>query len=286
MWDGRGTPINRAANDSWCANSKNGDVSDYLPRARELLLLLIDDPDPDPVSDNPPEGWAGQGDPAAIALNHVRPYALSALVLYACRADEARRGSSKDGEELGPERIEPAVRAALTRKLDRTQEPSQAVHSVYGHHLPLLYWLDQQWMAEHIKDVLPEGEDEQTVRLYVAAWDSYVIFNDWLYAPMLPILRPKYERAIRNLAHGHVTSTHLQPEQHLARHLLLMYLNSAEELPSPGVQHSLIGMFFDEAPAEARGSMGWLAWRFCEAGGPDLERNWTKYVRCGSGARA
>jgi hypothetical protein len=247
----------------------------HLPRARNLLLSLIDDPDPDPQGDNPPEGWMGHGDPATVALNHVRPSALSALVMYAFQAAQADGAPSQEVAGPCPQRLEQAVRTTLTRKVDRQEDGSQAVHSVYGRHLLHLYWLDQQWTEEHIESILPGGEDEQARRLYVAAWDSYVIFND-PYGPMLPLLHPKYQRAIHNLAHGYVTKTHLQPAQSLARHILAIYLHSDDKLVGAGEQQSLIELFFHEAPAEARGSMAWLAWRFCEENPSDLARQWPK----------
>lgn len=247
----------------------------YLPKARDLLLSLVDDPDPDPHSDRPSEGWFGHGDPATVALNHVRPSALSALVLYASQAAKANGTTLEEVLGPGPRRLEQVVRETLTRKLDRREDPSQAVHSVYGRYLTPLYWLDQGWLEEHIESILPDGEDEQATQLYVAAWDSYVIFND-PYAPTLPLLRPKYERAILNLARGHVTKTHLEPEQKLANHVLALYLHSDDEVPDPDMQQSLIGLFLRQAPAEARGSLAWLAWRAYEDNVSDRTRNWPK----------
>ncbi len=247
----------------------------YLPTARDLLLPLVDDPDPDLRGDTPPEGWFGHGDPATVALNHVRPSALSALVLYASQAAEVNRAAVEEVRGPGPQRLERVVRETLTRKLDRHEDPSQAVHSVYGRYLTPLYWLDRGWIEEHIEDILPSEEDEQATQFYVAAWDSYVIFND-PYAPTLPLLRPKYERAILNLARGHVTRTHLEPEQKLAGHVLALYLHSDDEAPDPDMHRSLIALFLRQAPAEARGSLAWLAWHACEDTVSDRARNWPK----------
>lgn len=246
----------------------------YLPRCRDVLLLLVDDPDPDPQSDNPPDGALGHGDPATVALNHVRPTAMSDLVVYALRATQSDENALQQAGP-GPQRLDPLVREALTRRLDRREEKSQAVHSVYGRYLPHLFWLDKQWVEEHIQDVLPSGEDEESRRLYAAAWDSYVIYNS-PRGNMLPLLRPKYERAIHNLALGYVTMTHMQPVQRMASHILAIYLYSDEPLTGNGEQQSLIRMFFDEAPAEARGSLAWVAWRTCEGSPSGLAHDWPK----------
>jgi len=57
--------------------------SELLLQVRGILLKLVDDPDPDMDSDRPPTGYMGHGDPITVALNHVRPVALSALIEYA-----------------------------------------------------------------------------------------------------------------------------------------------------------------------------------------------------------
>jgi hypothetical protein len=43
-----------------------------------------------------------------------------------------------------------------------------------------LYWFNKRWVELHVNDIFPEGEDVETVWRYVAAWDSYVIFNQGL----------------------------------------------------------------------------------------------------------
>jgi hypothetical protein len=146
---------------------------------------------------------------------------------------------------------------------------------VYGHYLSLLYWLNQGWVVSHIDQILPEEDDEQTTWFYVAAWDSFVIYNR-LYPPMLEMLRSKYERAIHNLSRGYVTRTHLQPEKRLATHLTWEYLRSDYDLHSTTGQQSLIATFFKRAPPEARGSAAWILWRILQDNPSELETYWPK----------
>ncbi len=258
-------------------NPERAIPAECLPRVREALLVLIDDPDPEPTSDRPPEGWLGHNDPATLAINHVRPSALLALIEYARFRVQVAEETIQDvaSEGPGPERLETIVREALTRKLDRQKDPSWAVHSVYGHYLSLLYWLDQGWVESHIDQIFPEEDDEQSTWFYVAAWDSFVIFNRF-YRPMLEVLRVKYERAIHNLSRGYVTRTHLQPEQSLAVHLIWEYLGSDYDVQSPVGRQSLIATFFKLAPPEARGSAAWALWRICEDNPSELETYWPK----------
>jgi len=254
---------------------------DLLPRVRDILLVLLDDPDPDAETDRPPEGYAGHEDPVTVAINAVRSSALLSLIEYAelrvRLADEEGREPTLEG--LGPKRLEPVVREALTRKLDRHEDPSWAVHSVYGQYLTYLYWLDQEWVESHVDQILPEGEDDDSVRYYIAAWDSYVGSRDHLYTPIIELLRPKYKRAIYNLGKGWVTRTHFGPGRHLASHVALEYLRSDYELSLPAGPQNLIALFYREAPVEVRGGVPWTFWRVLEGSVPANRETYWPRVR-------
>lgn len=249
-----------------------------LPKVRDLLLILIDDPDPTSESDRPGVGWLGHKDPATLALNTVRPSALLALIAYASlRAELETSVATEDStKESHPSRIEEIVKDALTRKLNRNEDTSWAVHSVYGRHLSLLYWLDQEWLLSHLGDIFPEGDDEDTVWFYVAAWDSYVIFNRFLYMALFEILRPQYERAIENLGMGYTTDTHLHPVEGLASHLLLEYRLSNYDLGSVEGQNSLIRKFFEKALPDDRGHTIWMLWFDLNEHPEKLETFWPR----------
>ena len=64
-------------------NPKRKLPSELLTQARDVMLKLVDDPDPDVDADRPATGYMGHNDPITVALNHVRPVALSALIEYA-----------------------------------------------------------------------------------------------------------------------------------------------------------------------------------------------------------
>ena len=258
-------------------NPQRAVPAEHLPRARDILLLLVNDPDPDQDSDRPPEGWMGHLDPATVAINRVRSSALMALIEYAkvnaCLARESGRDVTPEGP--GPERLETVVRETLTKKLDRQADPSWAVHSGFGRYLSLLYWLDQGWVESHIDQIFPEKDDEQSTLFYAAAWDSFVVFNRF-YPAMLEMLRSKYERAIRNLREGYVTQTYLQPEKHLAMHSVTEYLRADYDLRSPDGQQTLVAMFLNQAPPEARGGVPWWLWRIGETNPPQFEASWPR----------
>ena len=181
-------------------------------RVRDVLLLLLNDDDPNQEDDRPKEGWFGHNDPFIVAINHVRPKALIALIDYAI---------SKAQDIASPtQRIEPEVLSALSEMLHDT---SSAVHSVFGRYLMTLHWLDSQWVEDNLEIIFPLGDSEEERWAYVSAWDSYVIANHSLSLDLMKKLVPYYERAIENLRDGYVTKSHLQPVEGLASHLLLDY---------------------------------------------------------------
>lgn len=252
-------------------------TSEYLPRVRDVLLMLVYDPDPEPEGDKPKEGWFGHNDPATVAINHVRSDALSALIVYALYRAKLTGTDEKEpsSEGPGPQRLEEVVRETLTKKLDKIDEPSWAVHSVYGRHLWVLYWLDQKWVKAHIDQIFPEEEAEENIRFYVAAWDSFIIFNGY-NTLMLDMLYPKYSKAIDNLSKGYVTKTHLRPAESLAGHLIWHYLLSDKEIPAILDDRILLKKFFEIVKTESRGTACWVLWKILKDNPSDSGSYWPK----------
>jgi hypothetical protein len=249
---------------------------EYLPRVRAILLFLSDDPDPELESDRPKEGWFGHEDPATVAINHVRPEALSNLILYDLHRIKLIGRTEKDSfEGPGPQRLEEIVREKLTQKLDKKNDPSWAVHSIFGRHLWQLYWLDKGWVEENIDKIFPEEETDENIRYYVSAWDSFVIFNRFNTA-MVGMLYSKYARAIDNLSKGYKTETHLRPVESLSGHLIWQYLISDKDIPTPSGEVTLIEKFFESVKPEYRGTACWVFWRILEDNRTDLDKYWQK----------
>jgi hypothetical protein len=249
----------------------------FLLRVRDILLILVNDPDPDPESEKPKDGLFGHNDPATIAINHVRPDALSALIDYAMYKAKLTDSSEEKStaEKLSTRHLEEVVRDTLTRKLDRREDPSWAVHSIFGRYLSTLYWLDKKWIELHIDQIFPEEADEKSIWFFVAAWDSFVIFNRF-HLPMLDMLYPKYEQAILNLSKGYVTQTHLEPERALANHLIWEYLHSDCDFQSYIKQRGLLVDFFDKTSPEHRGNVAWILLKILEHNPSELKTYWPK----------
>ncbi len=257
-------------------NTERAIPLEYLPRVRDILLLLSDDPDPDFESDRPKEGWFGHEDPATVAINHIRPEALSNLILYALQRIKLIGKSGKDTiEGPGPQRLEDIVREKLSQKLDKRDDYSWAVHSIYGRHLWMLYWLDKDWVEANINKIFPEEETDENIKYYVAAWDSFVIFNPFNTA-MIEMLYPKYARAANYISKGYKTETHFRPAENLSGHLIWEYLLSDKNIPAPSGELTLIEKFFQDAKSEYRGTACWVFWQILEDNRPDLDKYWQK----------
>lgn len=248
-----------------------------LQRIRDILLRLVDDPDPEAEEAVLPSDTTFLGSPETAALNHVRPVALSALILYGFLAADRRREAMEASERPETRPFEEEVRVALSRKLDRTGDPSLAVHSVYGR---WLYWLllyDPEWTLENLPRILPDGEDQQSLHTFVAAWDSYVLFSN---PSMLAfrLLRPHYERAITNLRNGHITKSHMEPDRALASHVLAQYLHAEDSVESEGFRKSLLARWYGEALPEHHEVMASVLFQTCHDGGDKVEQYWPKAV--------
>lgn len=255
-------------------NQGSATAAQFLPAVRDLLLILIDDPDPDPASDQPPEGYLGHNDPATVAINHVRPLALIALMEYArFRANLDQETESPEASQ--PSHLEPSVREALTRKLDRKEDPSRAVHSVYGAYLYLLDQLDRNWLESHIDQIFPDDDDEEASWCFAAAWDSFVLTNEY-WPKRLLLLRPKYRQSIHNLNRGFVTHPLGEPEIGLAGHLVWEYLLSDRDISLRGEAQPLLVLFFELAPPEARGHVPWALWRIGADDPTAFQNNWSR----------
>lgn len=250
--------------------------SELLLHVRDILLKLVDDPDPDEDSDRPPTGYMGHDDPITVALNHVRPIALSALIEYAWqryRIDNDVAASERNDADQSY--LEPEVKHTLDIKLDKQREPSRAVHSVFGQYLIWLYRLDKQWLGTNLERIFPPDSDEESVWYYVSAWDSYVLYTRYR-SDLVELLRPQYAQAINNISRGHLIKSHLDSANHFAIHVAFEYLLSDYELDSPLGQSSLIVEFFTKTPPEVRQKAAWAIWKICDDNPSDLNRFWPR----------
>ena len=206
--------------------------SELLPKIRDILLVMIYNPDPNSEQDKPGEGWFGHLDPLTVSINRVRPMALDALVIYAIKnAKLSNNGSKKI-------RWEQSVKDAFTRKLEKKEDPSWAVHSIFGKYLSSFYWLDKKWTVKNINGIFPEDDEEESIWFFISAWESFLL--DGYRSYLMPLLHNKYIRGIEYLAKGYQTKSHLDIVSRLSIHVVIDYCLGEYLLESEEGQNSLL----------------------------------------------
>lgn len=233
----------------------------YMRRCRDIILRQLDDPDPAPEQ----EAKYGTGFMSGpnYAINTVRGKAMKALIRYAlryARLEKQRVGTREEGPFPSGERMEPEVKSALTRKLDKREDPSPAIHSLFGQFLANLYYLDQGWVRTHLADIFPPEEDKR--QYWEAAWDAYVTWNR-LFNEIYRLLETQYRRAIMELPD--LADQRQRAGNSLAVHVLTAYLRGLEDWTH---EASLLNLFYQNAPSESRKHATWFLWRVLEAEAP------------------
>jgi hypothetical protein len=239
-----------------------------LLKAREILLRLVDDPDPSLEADRPPEGWVGYKDYITVGLNHVRPRALMGLITYAVR--KAKLDRSHTAEAM----MESPVRDALTMRVNPQVDASRAVHSVFGQNILRLHWLDKDWLVQHLDQIFPQSDDEESKWLFIASWEGYILGG---YNPLIfGILRSRYRQMIDYIAGGYTSGSYLNMIGRFALHLGFDYMSSEAQQPLASDKESLAVEFVQRTPPDMRKSMGWALWLICRDNPSRKDQYWPK----------
>ena len=219
----------------------------FLGRARDILLVLADDPNPSPKYERE---W-GPKRPLGIldlAINVTRGQAVGTLLQYALHV--ARIGvQERKMEEMSfppKSRMEGVVRDKLTEKLDKQVDPSLAVHCLFGKYFPNLYYLDEEWVVAHLEDIFPRQPEMSAY--WDAAWSGYLFRSDF-FANLYEILKSYYRYALEQMALS--TQERVETDFSLrnpARHLAVLYWRGIETLDDD----SLTYLFFDSASDKMR----------------------------------
>lgn len=217
-----------------------------------VLRPLTDDPDPTPQHEA--EFGGTNMDPATMAINTVRGDAFNCLVRFALWV---RRGIDRNSAEAQPPtrsfETMPEVREVLDSHLDPAIEPSLTIRSIYGRWLSSLAALDWDWTVLSLPRIFPEGPTE--VGRLLAAWESFVVFNDPNTA-LLPVLLRFYRAAIGRVSTVPSLMKHpAAPEDSLAEHLAVYYWYDKLQLDEPG---GLLPHFFSSVPPGMRGHLIWF----------------------------
>jgi len=220
-----------------------------LDRLASLIeTLLTTSPDPS-VED---EMQDANLDPATLSLNTVRGMAMHSAVSLGLWVNRIAKWEA--GEGAHTPRLDKRIKALLERNLDKNQEPSLAVHSVYGWYLPQLHYLDSHWVGDHLESIFPPEANRSAY--WRAAWDAYVSFNR-VFEGIFRLLLPLYQRAIQDLGTGAPDGRlGMSTAERLAQHVLFSYLHGLIGLRS---NDGLVRSLYDRATDEVRGRAGfWL----------------------------
>jgi hypothetical protein len=234
---------------------------ELMPRIRDILLRSMRDPEPTPEDER--KQAESFMDWVTVRINSTRGVTAFALLEYARRYARLHKAEHSAVRETGahPCRFEPEVKAAFSAMLDKTKEPSAAVHSIFGDRLPSFLYLDHDWTVANLDDIFPS--DPEMRRYWEAAWEAYMLYCGRMYIEMYKLLRPQYWRAVRALAASEVSKVIKRTQHGLAYHLALAYKVKLEPLTAvseerpigfakPETEGSLVDAFLGSASDEVR----------------------------------
>lgn len=219
---------------------------ELLYRIGQVIIRLLDQQDPF-LSEEEQPGF----DSATRSINSIRGRAMHTLIWLGLYFD--RKGKEVQGDKWEPAMV-PLVKDALNAKLDKSNDPSLAVHSVFGWHFPRLHYLDSEWAREKRDQIFPL---EPTKKAYFqAAWSAYIRFSN-VYKTVFPDLIACYRRALEEVLDEHDEQGWERIDERLATHLLQAYLAGLIDLDS---KDDLMSVYFDVSDDETR-SQGnfWLS---------------------------
>ena len=190
---------------------------DQLDRIRSILIVLAHHKDPE-IEDDATTGFS----PFNHSLNCVRGVAMHGIFQYSLYI--VRREEKLNDGKLRRGFFEPEILEVLEEKLDFTNDPSLAVHSVFGAFIPQLDYLSPEWLKDHLFNIFPE--EKEISDYWQAAWDAY-IFASNVYKNVFELLIPQYQRGLNILSQPQDKKDYLggSPNERLAQHIMFAYLS-------------------------------------------------------------
>ena len=220
-----------------------------------VLHLLTLDSNPAPAEERPVD--SDRRDRIDLAETTVRGKALVGVLAY---AEWVIRSSNLEETGVEPDGLPVEVQAVLNDHLDKSHDPSPAVHSFYGQAIPRLHQLDPAWAARHLERIFPRSEVARPY--WQAAWDAYC----GLWRPgtaLFAFLEDDYRYAIDELErYARPRASAFEPEGWLVFHLIFL---ACQGIIAPNEPGGLLADFFAKTPRALR----WLFW---EGIGTDLAR--------------
>ena len=151
----------------------------FLPRAEEILLILVEKTEPSIFTPT---------DSSIDALSSDRGKVFSAMGNYALRF--ARNSEAKNIDCRWPY----AIRADFTKRLNRSVETSLEFSYTLGFYLPNLLYLDEQWVVGNIDRIFPQQNENH----WQAAFSGYLLSSRYPHANLYTWLKANghYKKAL------------------------------------------------------------------------------------------
>jgi hypothetical protein len=221
-------------------------ADDLLEKCSHIIVDLLHQQEPFPYKDD------AQGfDPATHSLNCLHGVAMHSLVAYGLYCERKRK--KEMGDKGNPVMI-PIVKETITENLDKTNNPSLAVHSVFGWYYPQFIYLDREWALDKRDKVFPS--EAELAKYWQAAWSAYIRFSD-VYTNVFPELINQYQRALEDFSILDKKQGLDRTAEKMATHILKAYLLDMIRLDT---EDGLMHLYYQKADDETRsGGNFWLS---------------------------
>lgn len=236
---------------SGLSDHDSGLVDQHAADVRKILLTLADDPNPGLDAETDPDVIEHE-DPIHTAFNSVRPVAVNALITYGL--EKAKHDGFEGSDTEDESGMEGVVKAKLG---ERMEDPSTAVHSVFGQRLFNLRWIDSSLVHNNLETIFPRDDDSESRHRFVAAWSAYIRVNKW-YTDAYDWLRDYYFHAVDLHAEEGWFTTNNAGDRFVA-HILCSHLHTDETL---GGDESLLTYFYRQSAPDLAGRGAWQLWRW------------------------
>ncbi len=238
-------------------------------RTERIFEVLARDPEPDEEYE---ATYGGSNmDPFTLSLNTARGRLMHALFSFARHVALAETdGPDQASAQPSDRRLRPGIRTLLESQLDKTVDPSEAVHSVFGVYLPLLLYADRQWTLEVLPRIFPSSP-----KYWWAAFESHIMYGQF-QAPIYKLLQTEYRRGIEEARATRPERSRLATfEEQLGKHMAAVFWHGLEDVRDPT---SNLALFFERSADEARSTFVWLVWRALQDAKPDVDSD--QWRRC------
>lgn len=176
-----------------------------------------------------PEQSDSSFNPYTLAINSVRGTAVCCLIDYALwfanHTMDRYKNEVRPNRLLGEERV---LKVLEDKLINKENDPSLAIHSIFGVYLPNLTYLNYNWVKENVPCIFSEKSE----KYWRTAWGAYISSSKF-YSDLFHLLNPQLNRALDDLSNGIKmipAAFGRTPEEALSEHFIIACLNSKDDI--------------------------------------------------------